>query len=154
MDLLGQGFPGILDKCNAALPTNFKCLGSRQKPFLFPRRACYNLKAGRKFPEFTDITNACAVPGRQPVSCQKFSVKTKKNKIFFQGSFVRAFGCMVCSEDGKFISSPLKGFNIRIKAKCMRVKNILAPDFENLNCDPLSEVFYQPPTKDKKIVGP
>ena len=58
---------------------------------------------------------------------------------------------MVCSENGKFISSPLKGFNIRIKAKCMRVKNILAPDFENLNCDPLSEVYYQPPTKkDKK----
>ena len=74
--LLGQGFPGILGKCNAAIPADFKCPpGSGQKPFLFPRRACYNLKAGRKFPEFTEITNACTVPGRQPVSCQKFSVK-------------------------------------------------------------------------------
>ena len=57
---------------------------------------------------------------------------------------------MVCSEDGKVISSPLKGFNIRIKAKCMKVKNILAPDFEKLNCDPLSQVYYKPPTNMNK----
>ena len=55
---LAKGLPIIVKKCQPLVPEGFEC-PSGQTPSIYPRRACYNLKAGQNWPAPTKINNAC-----------------------------------------------------------------------------------------------